>query len=174
MKRSGSREKLLAQAATAPPENSIFVSKQATARQGDLSLSAPFVIASGTLDNLLPSQVSSNSAGKEQRLPVFTEEQRARLQKSRAERIELPKTKESSASVGHASASEHTLSNARKLRELQETQEERDVERIRKECNLRTVQKAREKRAIQEKNAKILINEPPARGSRSLRVGVTE
>ncbi len=37
----------------------------------------------------------------DQHLPVFTEEHRARLQKSRAERIALPKTKESLASVAH-------------------------------------------------------------------------
>ncbi len=237
MKRSGSKEKLLAQAATAPPENlsstslshsptlplqqdtetdtkegdtdgridlwvrsamrlgrpftdeagkptgslkaparssssssSSSVSKQATARQvaaelirpGDLSLSAPLISASGTMDNLLPSQVGSDSAGKEQRLQMFTEVQRARLQKSRAERIEPPKTIESSASVEHASASEHALSNARKLKECIETQGERDGERIRKEGGRRRKQQASEKQAIQEENAKSLIKEPPS------------
>jgi hypothetical protein len=66
----------------------IYVCKQATQRQvalelirrGDLSLSAPFHSASGTQDNLLPSQVDSGSAGKQQYLPEFAEKQRARLQ----------------------------------------------------------------------------------------------
>jgi hypothetical protein len=56
-------------------------------------------------------------------LPVFTEEQRARLQKNRAERAEPLKIMESSASIEHASASEHTLSNIQKQKELQDLQD---------------------------------------------------
>ncbi len=168
-----------APAGSSSSSSSVSGSKQATARQvaaelirhGDLSLSAPFLSSSGSLDNLPPSQVGSDSSGKDKHLPVFTEEQRARLQKSRAERIALPKTKESYASVEHASASEHALSNSRKLRERQETQEERDVERIGKECDLSSEQRSKEKLAIREENAKILIKETPARGPRSIRVG---
>ncbi len=152
-----------ASAGSTSSSSAVSGSKQATARQvaaelirqGDLSLSAPFFSESGILDNLSPSQVGSDSAGKDQRLPVFTEEQRGRLQKSRAERIEPLKTNGSSASVEHASASEHALSNVQKLRELQERQELR----------------AEGKTTEREGGTKALIKEPPAKGPRSLRVG---
>jgi hypothetical protein len=39
-----------------------------------------------TVHNVLPSQVDNDPEDKGQRLPVFTEEQRARLQKSRTEK----------------------------------------------------------------------------------------
>ncbi len=56
-------------------------------------------------------------------MPVFTEEQRARLQKSRAERAKPLNVVESSASYEHASVSEHTLSNIQKQKELQDLQD---------------------------------------------------
>ncbi len=104
------------------------VNKQATARQvaaelirhGDLSLSSSLVSASGNMDNFLPLQVNNDPDDKRQRMPVFTEDQRARLQKSRAERTEPQNIMESSSSVEHASAREHVLSNERKQKELQE------------------------------------------------------
>jgi hypothetical protein len=80
---------------------------QATARQvaaelirhGDLSLSSSLVSASGNMDNLLPLQVNNDIEDKGQRMPVFTEEQCARLQKSRADKAEPLITMESSSSV---------------------------------------------------------------------------
>ncbi len=115
--------------------SSISSSKQATARQvaaelirrGEICLSAPFHSAPGSQDNLLPLQVlDGGAADKQQYLPAFTEEQRARLQKSRAERDErvaLLKAKGSSASTEHALASGHALWNTQNQRELKEAQE---------------------------------------------------
>ncbi len=154
--------------------SSSSVGKQVTARQvaaelirhGDPSLSAPLISASGTLDNLLHSQVGNDSADKEQRLQVFTEEQRARrLQKSRAERAEPLRTIESSASVEHTSANEHALSNAQKQKELQDMQEGKDTEDWKKEWRAKRL-----KAAQKEENARCCIKEPPPRGPRSLRV----
>jgi hypothetical protein len=116
-----------------PPLGS--VDKQATARQvaaelirqKDLSLSAPlFLRASGTMDNSLPSQVSSDfhneleHEGKHR--TAYIEEQRARLQMGRAGRTEAPKIMESSSSVQHVSVEEHALSNERRRKELQDLQ----------------------------------------------------
>ncbi len=57
---------------------------------------------------------------EKQRMPVFTEEQRARLQKSRENRAEPLNAKESSSSVQHVSVKEHALSNERKQKELKD------------------------------------------------------
>jgi hypothetical protein len=84
-------------------------SKQETARQvaaelirlGDTSLSAPLFSTSGAMDNLLPSQVNCDLEVKGQRMPVFTEEQRARLQKSRADRAEPLNSRELMGRVIH-------------------------------------------------------------------------
>jgi hypothetical protein len=115
-------------------------------------------------DNLFPSQVINDSADKGQPLLVFTEEQRARLQKRRAERAEPLNAVESSSSVEHASAREHALSNERKQKELQDLQDGKVSEEQRKEW------KAMRLKAAQEENAKCLIKEPPPRGPRSIRV----
>ncbi len=174
-------QKLQQDALSCHSSSSISGSKQAAARQvaaelirrGDLSLSAPFHSVSGIQDNLLSSQVDNDSAGKGQYLPAFTEEQRSRLQRSRAERderIALSKAKGCSASVEHASAGEHALWNAQRLKELQQTQEDKDVERITREANLRREQKSMEKCVIQEENSKALQKVPNARGSRSTKV----
>jgi hypothetical protein len=70
------------------------------------------------------------------------------------------------------------LSNAQKLRELQDTQEERDGEKIGKECDLSAESRANEKLTVREEflnhrkgNAKMLVSKPQAKVPRSLRVG---
>jgi ribosome recycling factor len=78
------------------------------------------------MDNLLPLQVNNDLEGIGQRMPVFTEEQRARLQKSRAERTERKGQNLRTswrALVEHASAMEHALSNERKQKERQDLQD---------------------------------------------------
>jgi hypothetical protein len=121
------------------------VNKQATARQvaaelirqRDISLSSSLVSASGNKDNLLPLQVNSDLEDKGQRMPVFTEDQRVKLQKSRADRAEPLNAKESSSSVQHESAKEHALSNERKQKELQHLQDGEITEEQRKEWKVR-------------------------------------
>jgi hypothetical protein len=138
------------------------VNKQATARQvaaelirhGDISLSAPLLSESGNMDNLLPLQVNNDLEGKGQRMPVFTEEQHARLQKSKAERTEPQNVMESSSSVEHASASEHVLSNERKQKELQDLQDGKVSEELRKEWGAK-----RSKATLEERGAKGGIGE---------------
>ncbi len=134
-------------------------------RQGDLSLSPSLVSASGNKDNLLSLQVNSDLEDTGQRMPIFTEDQRAKLQKSRADRAEPLNAKESSSSVQHESAKEHALSNERKQKELQDLQDVVITEEQRKEW------KARKLKAAQDENAKCLVKEPPAtRPPRSTRV----
>jgi hypothetical protein len=144
-----------------PPLSS--VDKQATARQvaaelirqEDLSLSSSLVSASRNKDNLLPLQVNNDLEDKGQRMPVFTEDQRVKLQKR----------KESSSSVQYESVKEHALSNERKQKELQDLQDGEITEEQRKES------KARRLKAAQDENAKCLVKKPPAtRPPRSTRV----
>ncbi len=102
-------------------------------------------------------------------MPVFTEEQRARLQKSRAERAEPLKIIESSTSVEYASASEHALSNERKQKELQDLQEGKVSEDWQKEW------RAKKLKAVQdEKNAKGGITDAPLRVQRNPRVSLLD
>jgi hypothetical protein len=139
-------------------------------RHGDLSLSAPLLSASGTMDNLLPSQVNNDPADKGHRLPVFTEEQRARLQKSRAERAEsLHHVMESSASAEYASASEHALSNEQKQKELQDLQDGKVSEEWREEWRTKKLKAVQEERA-----ANGGISEVPVRVPRNPRVSSLE
>jgi hypothetical protein len=82
---------------------------------------------------------------------------------------EALKIKESSSSVAHASAEEHTLSNERKHKELQDLQGGAITEGHREEW------KARSLKAAQDKKAKVLDKEPPAAKSpRSIRFASLE
>ncbi len=78
------------------------------------------------------------------------------------------KTIESYASVEHASASEHTLSNTQRQRELQDMQEEKDAEGRKKGGGAKSLQ------AAQKENATCLIKEPPPRAPRNLRVSLLD
>jgi hypothetical protein len=135
------------------------VSKQATARQvaaelirlGDTSLSAPLHSTSGTVDNLLPSQVDRD-LGKELEhegihITAFIEDKRARLQKDREARTEALKIMESSSSVAYVSAEEHALSNERKRKELQDLQGGAITEEQREEWKARNRKAARDAKA---------------------------
>ncbi len=149
------------------------VDKQATARQvaaelirqEDLSLLSSPVSASGNKDTLLPLQVNNDLQDEKQRMPVFTEEQRASYRRAgRIGQSPLIAT-ESSSSVQHESAKEHALSNERKQKELQDLQDGVITEEQRKEW------KARKLKAAKDENVKCLAKEPPAtRPPRSTRV----
>jgi hypothetical protein len=164
-------------AGSSSSSSSSSVSKQATARQvaaelirlGDTSLSAPLLSASGTVDNLLPSQVDRDLSKELEHegihITAFIEDKRARLQKDREARTEALKIMESSSSVAYVSAEEHALSNERKRKELQDLQGGAITEEQREEW------KARNRKAAQDVKAKVPDKEPPAtRPPRSIRV----